>query len=72
MLPKSDTEKSIAFFDEIKKRVDDKGGVLSVQMKEPREAHGASKLGNNVINDIQALLAEKVLGIRLLRFRQRQ
>ena len=33
MLPKSDTEKSIAF-DEIKKRVDDKGGVLSVQMKD--------------------------------------
>lgn len=61
MLPKSDTEKSIAF-DEIKKRVDDKGGVLSVQMKELREAHGASKLGNNVINEIQALLAEKGIG----------
>ena len=58
MLPKSDTEKSIAF-DEIKKRVDDKGGVLSVLMKELREAHGASKLGNNVVNEIQAILAEK-------------
>lgn len=58
MLPKSDTEKSIAF-DEIKKRVDDKGGVLSVPMKELREAHGASKLGNNVVNEIQAILAEK-------------
>ena len=61
MANKSDAEKAKAFAD-IKQRVDDNGGVLSLQAKDLRDALGASSLKRRVREEIEGILREKGIG----------
>lgn len=61
MTTKSETEKSESF-NAIRQRVDSHGGVLTLKMRELREAHGAKSLGPHVVAEIQVLLENQGIG----------
>src|SRR5712692_9772021 len=52
----------MASWDEIKQKVEKNGNVMTLTMEELRDAHGASKLGVNVREEIRSTLAGLGLG----------